>query len=290
MDWLSASHAADCVCSSELKGILFAPLLRLMAQNTCHEDMQCYLKHDMIFLSRITYDLTTIFAMGIGSWCAALAFKATMMTADLLSTYRTYVPLSPAAAASIAAALQDLARQGVNPSAADVMQSSAALKGSLAAPSFTVNADASTHSLPAAVSLPIEAALEELDPNSEDFSEEEPGDGLQEGTLQGLQEQIGSIQPAVSEQQAIQTLAGEHIQACIEHAHAADVIFQGACSFQLLAGSCRDDCPESQSHLFMWTCHWWANSRGMVCRRCGMHFCGCHRHLPQRSRAHRRIR
>ena len=49
------------------------------------------------------------------------------------------------------------------------------------------------------------------------------------GIFQELQGQDGSGQPAVSEEQGIQTIAGEHIQflqSCIEHADKVDVICQ----------------------------------------------------------------
>ena len=57
------------------------------------------------------------------------------------------------------------------------------------------------------------AAGEEPDLDDEDSSEDEPasGDDLQEAPLQELQGQDGGAQDAVSEHQAIKTLAGEHI-------------------------------------------------------------------------------
>ena len=95
--------------------------------------------------------------LSAGSWYPELASKAPVVAADLLSTYLSLVPLSPAAEANIMDALHHLALQGVTPSAAEVPQGSAALKGAPAAPTFTVHADASTyHSPPATVRLPNE--------------------------------------------------------------------------------------------------------------------------------------
>ena len=125
-------------------------------QDTCHEDMQCYLKHEMICLSCISHKLTSLFVISAGSWYPELASKAPVVAANLLSTYLSLVPLSPAAEDNIMDAVHHLALQGVTPSAAVVTKGSAALKGPPAAPTFTVHADASTHSPPATVSLPNE--------------------------------------------------------------------------------------------------------------------------------------
>lgn len=128
-------------------------------QDTCQEDMQCYLKHEMSFLNCISHELTSLFVMSADSWRSELAFKALVVAADLLSTYLSLVPLSPAAEDNIMEALHHLALQGFTPSAAEVTQGSAVLKGPPAAPTFTVHADASTHSPPATVSLPPETCI-----------------------------------------------------------------------------------------------------------------------------------